>query len=298
MARKIPGPEQFEKFYSDIYAERWETLKESLSSSHQAVAYTGPFIDKDLIPALDGASEVSEHVFFRDGVWPRPELVDYRGEELKNYYLLDYASYICAKLLATPERDCRYLDLCSAPGGKGLIIAGMMSEGSTLICNELSQKRRERLRTVVEEYLPSDIRERVKVTGHDAGRWCLYEKDAFDAVLLDAPCSSERHLLQKPVHLKDWAPGRTKRLAREQWKLLSSAYLVLRPGGRLVYSTCSISPFENDEVVRKLVQKYGDQVKVSAVELPIGEATEFGHLVLPDKSNHGPLYISLIERIA
>ncbi len=297
MARKIPGPLQFENFYSEIYGERWTALKESLLAPHSAVAYKGPFVAKSSVTALASATEVHDHVFKKEGVWPRPEVVDVEGEELKNYYLLDYASYICARLLANPTRDLRYLDLCSAPGGKGLILAGLMSEGSSLICNELSQKRRERLRSVVEEYLPSSTRERVKVTGHDAGRWCLYEKEAFDAVLLDAPCSSERHLLQKPVHLKDWAPGRTKRLAREQWKLLSSAYLVLKPGGRLVYSTCSISPYENDEVVRKLVQKYPDHLKVVPIELELGEQTEFGKIVLPDQSGHGPLYISMIERL-
>lgn len=297
MARKIPGPEQFEKFYSDVYQERWPALKEALRAPHRAVAYKGPFVAKDLVPALEGAREIHQHVFEKEGAWPKPEFVEVDGDKLRNYYLLDYASYLCASLLARSEHDLKYLDLCSAPGGKGLILAGMMSEKSSLICNELSQKRRERLRTVVEEYLPASVRERVKVTGHDAGRWCLYEKEAFDAVLLDAPCSSERHLLQKSVHLKDWAPGRTKRLAREQWKLLSSAFLVLKPGGRLIYSTCSISPFENDEVVRKLALKYSEQLKIVPIELELGEASEFGRIVLPDRTGHGPLYISMIERV-
>lgn len=298
MARKIPGPEQFENFYHDVYGERWPTLRAALIEPHHAIAYTGPFIDESKIEAIKDARKLHDHVFERGEVWPKPELISYQNEELKNYYLLDYASYICAGLLAKKEENLRYLDLCSAPGGKGLILAGMMSGESSLICNELSQKRRERLRTVVEEYLPTHVKERVKVTGHDAGRWCLYEKEAFDAVLLDAPCSSERHLLQKPAHLKDWAPGRTKRLAREQWKLLSSAYLVLKEGGELVYSTCSISPLENDDVVEKLVQKYGNAVQVQKIELPIGESTKYGHMVLPDQSGHGPLYISLIKRVA
>src|SRR5690606_30321837 len=138
--------------------------------------------------------------------------------------------------------------------------------------------RRERLRKVMDEYLPASVRSRVEITGHDAGKWCLYEKEAYDLILLDVPCSSERHLLQKESYMQDWAPGRTKRLAGEQWKFLSSSIQVLRPNGRLLYSTCSISPLENDRVMEKLFAKLGSHVRQIEIDLPIGEKTEFGHI--------------------
>ena len=87
---------------------------------------------------------------------------------------------------------------------------------------------------------------------------------AFDAVLVDAPCSSERHLLHDPQEMATWTPKRTKQNAKRQLDILLQAIFAARPGGRLLYSTCSISPVENDDVVEKLLKKRGEVVEVCA----------------------------------
>lgn len=293
MAKKKSGPQQFEDYYSELYQERWPQLALALKAPHQVVAFVNPqLLCKVELPSE--ARELHPFCYQKEGPWERPSSVD----TLKNYYLLDYASYLAASLLVDQKKPQNYLDLCAAPGGKSLIIAQLMAQGSTLKCNELSQKRRERLRNVMDEYLEAQLRSQVTVTGHDAGKWCLYEQEAYDAILLDVPCSSERHLMQKTAHLKDWAVGRTKRLSMEQWKFLSSAFIVLKKGGRLLYSTCSISPLENDKVIEKLFAKQGGQVRQIKINLDIGEPTEFGHMILPDRTGHGPLYLSLIEKVS
>lgn len=298
MAKRKSGLELFNNYYHEIYGERWETLKEALAAPHKVVAFINPSVDQKEIPSLREAEKLHEDCFELGGAWPRPEvLVSRNGEELKNYYLLDYASYLAAKSLVRPDQDLDYLDLCAAPGGKSLILASLMSDKSTLKSNEYSLARRERLRKVMDEYLSHSVRSRVEITGHDAGKWCLYEKDAYDLILLDVPCSSERHLLQKESYMKDWAPGRTKRLAGEQWKFLSSSIQVLRINGRLLYSTCSISPLENDKVMEKLFTKLGDSVRQIEIDLPIGEKTQFGHIILPDRHQHGPLYMGMVEKV-
>ena len=122
-----------------------------------------------------------------------------------------------------------------------------------------------------------------------------YETSAYDGILLDVPCSSERHVLSSPPHLAAWSPARIKNLAYRQWALLSGAWLVLKPGGYLVYSTCALSPAENDDVVQKLFQKYDDAIRIESESL--GERTQWGVHILPDAAEGaGPIYYAILGK--
>lgn len=283
MGQKKPkGIEAFDTFYKEIYGERWESLKVALSKTKKVSALLNPYCDE----------QVKGNVLW-DGVL-EAESFDRPSGVPANYYLLDAASILSARALkATPEH--KVLDMCAAPGGKSLGIQFQRVEGE-LVVNELSRERRTRLRRVLDEYIPKEKQDNIRVTGFDATTWCLHEKEAFDRILLDAPCSSERHLLENPAKLTDWKEGRSKRLSKLQYSLLASAIQVLRPGGRIVYSTCSISPLENDKVVERLFKRKGEGLRIIHEELPLGEKTEFGTLVLPDRGGWGPLYISVIEK--
>jgi 16S rRNA C967 or C1407 C5-methylase (RsmB/RsmF family) len=127
----------------------------------------------------------------------------------------------------------------------------------------------------------------------------LYETEAFDRVLVDAPCSGERHLLANKSELEVWSPARSKNLAVRQYALLASALAVVKRGGRVVYSTCSISPLENDGVVAKLLKKRPGEVRILKPEglSDKTEPTEHGAIVLPDRDGRGPIYFSVIERV-
>jgi hypothetical protein len=97
------------------------------------------------------------------------------------------------------------------------------------------------------------------VTRLDATNMALVRKTvvphSMDLILLDAPCSGERHLLDNPAEMASWTPGRSKSNAQRQLQLLLSAAQLIRGGGRVVYSTCSISPLENDDVVDEFLAK-------------------------------------------
>ena len=136
----------------------------------------------------------------------------------------------------------------------------------------------------------------IRVTGFDGSKWCLFEKEVFDAILLDAPCSSERHLLHSPEHLKKWSPSRSKNLAVRQYSLAVSALDTLKPGAFLLYSTCSLSPLENDGIIRKMLKKRKGLFEVIPSDVPEGENTDFGKLILPDKDGWGPLYFCLLRK--
>jgi 16S rRNA (cytosine1407-C5)-methyltransferase len=151
---------------------------------------------------------------------------------------MDRASILAAMSLNLPETGL-VLDACAAPGGKSLVIASRMEERTNLISNERSAERRRRLQAVLEGHLDGETRKRIKVSGFDAaalgGRET--ERNRFDAILLDAPCSSERHVIKSPEALSQWTDVRPRSLSRQQWALLSSCFLLLAPGGTLVYAT-------------------------------------------------------------
>lgn len=213
-------------------------------------------------------------------------------------YLLNRASVLASLSLRLPAEGS-ILDACAAPGGKSLVIASLMGPHATLLANELSGERRRRLAKVLDEHLSGDIRERVTVSGFDAaaagGKKGEYSR--FAAILLDAPCSSERHVIASEKALGEWTPARPRFLAKRQWALLSAAFLLLQSGGSLVYATCAISPEENDAVASRLMEKYRDAVIPDPPEFSEGEATRYGRIILPDVcGGMGPMYVARFRK--
>lgn len=272
---KLRGAQGFEKFYSDLYGERWESLKQAFAAPSDSIEYHVPGSQKS--------------------------------------YFLDSASILAALSLPL-ENAADILDLCAAPGGKTLVLASRMPADAHLSSNERSAQRKHRLATVVEECLPPQISERITVSCSDGSTWCTRQSECFDAILLDAPCSSERHVIADPKYLNVWSPSRIKTVAMEQWALLSSAYRLLRSGGYLLYSTCALAPQENDQMMERLVKKFQkegssgfsfvepstDLSEIShcaSLMLPEYEKTQYGYQILPDTSNGaGPIYFSLIKK--
>jgi 16S rRNA (cytosine1407-C5)-methyltransferase len=254
----------FEAYYAELFGSRWEKLRESL-----------------LLP---------------------PASVPY-AEGLVKPYMMDRASVLAALSLRLPSVQGPsvhglILDACAAPGGKSLVLASQMGGEARLLSNELSAERRRRLVNVLDEHLDEEKRNRVTVSGFNAGEsgGKRTEWNRFDAVLLDAPCSSERHVLQNAKALAQWTPARPCSLSRRQWSLLSAAFLLLKPGGSLVYATCALSPKENDVPAARLLSKYDGQAEVDELE-DLGEKTKYGRLILPDTSGGmGPMYIARFRK--
>lgn len=280
------GSQGFNSYYKEIFGDRWEVLKEALL--------------KESVPVSYNLSKIKGE---EDG-------------ELRTYYL-DAASILAAFSLPLKGAE-EILDLCAAPGGKTLVISSLMDEDSKLTSNERSAERKHRLSKVVEEHIPSRIKENITVTCSDGAVWCKTKSNCFDRILLDAPCSSERHVLQDEKYLAQWSPARIKTLSMEQWALLSSAYRMLKDNGILLYSTCALAPKENDEVIERLFKKFDNCVNLSFesekyqnlkndeaklqlftdnVSLPDFERTKYGYQILPDKQNGaGPIYFSIIMK--
>ena len=166
-------------------------------------------------------------------------------------YMQNLSSIIPAVVLGVCEDD-KVLDVCAAPGGKTLKIAEDMNNKGQIIANEVNPIRYDRLVYNIDK-LGADNIEAVNLDGR---KLMLIYKDYFDKVLLDAPCSGEgtiRVMNAKKIKLLKNGP-----FAKLQKELIVSAFNSLKPGGSMVYSTCTISPEENEEVVNYLLKKYNN----------------------------------------
>lgn len=246
--------EDFDTYYQKIWGERWEPLKKAFLKEPEYCALS---------------------------------------EGLLKPYFMDRASQFPAKALDAKPGD-NILDMCAAPGGKTLLLASAKGESGLIIANDKSLYRRNRLRSVINEHLPEKIRKSVKITGYDASSWGLFEKELYDKILLDAPCSSERHLLASPKYLAQWTPARTKQLAVRQFAMLAAALDAVKSGGKIVYCTCSVSPLENDGIIEKLYKKRKGLFEIERDAEYGGEESRYGIQFLPDRSGAGPIFYAII----
>ena len=192
-----------------------------------------------------------------------------------------------------------------------------------LVANELSANRRGRLRQVLSGCLPEECQSSLRTTAFDAAAWGQHEQDRYDRILLDIPCSSERHLIQDPAYLQDWSPRRSSQLAQQAYAMGLSAGRALKTGGILLYCTCALSDLENDDNVERIIERSLAQsgrfgyrldplgplcldtwVSELAAMTPAGqgievEATRFGQRIWPDRADgFGPLYFARLRKVA
>ncbi|MEM9414760.1 MAG: RsmB/NOP family class I SAM-dependent RNA methyltransferase [Planctomycetota bacterium] len=175
-----------------------------------------------------------------------------------------------ASMLAPLALDARpgesVLDLCAAPGGKTLMLAAMMENTGTLNAVEPGKTRFFKLRANLERGGAAMVK-----TYHTDGRSVGRKTPGrFDKVLVDAPCAGEAMFTTRdPASYRDWSAKKVQRCARVQKALLRSALESVRPGGTVLYCTCSMSVAENEQVVAHTLGKLGDAVALEALpELP------------------------------
>lgn len=178
------------------------------------------------------------------------------------YYLQEPSAMAPVSALA-PQPSERVLDLCAAPGGKTTQIASAMAGAGVLVANELVH---DRCVTLAENCERMGVRNAVITQLSPdaiADHYPLY----FDAILVDAPCSGEGMVRREPTVERQWHDEFPAECAAIQISILTAAVQALRPGGRLVYSTCTINPLENELVCAKLLTIF-PALRLCAVNLP------------------------------
>jgi NOL1/NOP2/sun family putative RNA methylase len=167
------------------------------------------------------------------------------------YYLQD-PSAMCPAEMLSPVPGDYVLDLAASPGGKTTQLASLMRGSGLLVANEIKEKRVGHLAMNVERWGAENI----VITNETPERLADHFGPTFDRVLVDAPCSGEG-MFRKDVGARaDWSPEMVAGCAIRQHNILRVAVKLVRPGGFLLYSTCTFAPEEDEEVILSILDKY------------------------------------------
>lgn len=184
------------------------------------------------------------------------------------FYIQNLSSMIPALLLAPTSKDT-VLDMCAAPGSKTSQLADMMNNKGKIYANDEDAWRAQKLKDVLDEFHVKNAE--IKI-GKGENYGSLYSHH-FDKILLDAPCSGEGQVyLEGDSPLRFWSVKRVKGMAALQKKLIESAFKALKPGGTMIYSTCTLEPAENEDVVQYLLEK---QPKAKLLDIELTQQPEF-----------------------
>ena len=162
-------------------------------------------------------------------------------------YLQDEASQLVAYAMEVKPRE-RVLDACAAPGGKTTLIADRANDQAFIVAGDRSATR---MATVVATTRLHELKS-IRPVILDATESLPFPRETFDRVLVDAPCSGTGTLRANPEIRWRLAPADFAKFAEQQKRIVRKAIEVLKPGGRLVYSTCSVEPEENEQVIKDL----------------------------------------------
>lgn len=169
------------------------------------------------------------------------------------YYIQDASAMAPVEAL-DPKPGETILDLCAAPGGKTTQIAAKMQGQGLLIANEIDRKR---INALIENVERCGVTNAV-VLNETPEKLRPRFTHFFDRILVDAPCSGEGMFRKDPEVVERWSPRLIEKCAELQLDILSAASDMLKPGGRLVYSTCTFNPKENEEVLARFLSSHPD----------------------------------------
>ncbi|UTX50999.1 RsmB/NOP family class I SAM-dependent RNA methyltransferase [Candidatus Saccharibacteria bacterium TM7i] len=195
------------------------------------------------------ASPLYEYGYLVDG--DLSAVRDSRLQQEGYVYIQNAASWLPV-LQLNPQPDEVVLDMCAAPGGKTSLIAAMSQNKAQITANDNSRPRLMRLKANMER-LGADIEQ---FTLYDASSLTRsLAPEMFDKILLDAPCSGEGMMqYDTDKDFDSWSTAHVKRLGKLQRKLIMQAWELLKPGGTLIYSTCTMAPEENEAVIDYLLR--------------------------------------------
>lgn len=201
--------------------------------------------------------------FFAEGYALGNTLEHYLG-----YIYLQGAASMIPPLVLNPKKDEMVLDMCASPGSKTSQIAAMMENTGLIIANDNAIDRLKPLTLNLQRCGVSNT-----VFTLMEGRW--FKDLEFDRILVDAPCSGIGTIRKSFKTIEMWNPNFSKKMCGIQKQLLSTAIPMLKPGGTLVYSTCTLEPEEDEGVVDTILEKH-PELKVEKIDLDIkhGKAVE------------------------
>ena len=250
--------EDFIEQLRGLLPEEWEALADTITSSEPSVAVRVNEARGVIVP--NGARRVPwcDSGFYLND---RPAFTFDPNWHAGRYYVQDASSMFIAHVIGLLIHEpVRYLDLCAAPGGKTTAAVQALPQGSLTVANEIVPPRARVLadnvirwgnpRCVVTSNAPAQIG---KLT------------DFFDVIAADVPCSGEGMMRKDDEAVAQWTPALVEQCAQRQREILADAWSALRPGGLLIYSTCTYNRQENEEMADFIVRELG----ATSLEVPV-----------------------------
>ena len=212
-------------------------------------------------------------------------------------FYMQEPSASAAVTILHPEKGMKVLDLCAAPGSKSTQIAEMLDNTGLLVSNEINTKRAGILLENIERSGTANTMVLNSDTKHAANAFPAF----FDAVLCDAPCSGEGMMRKNEEARRQWSEKLVYNCASLQKEILDNAYACLKPGGRMVYSTCTFAPEENEMQISAFLQRHPDMHTIP-IDVPFGRPalacsghTEYARRIYPMDGGEGH-FICLMEK--
>lgn len=249
--------ERYEKI--DDSEEFWEYMAKPLRFSFRVNTLKAK-ID-EVIESLKDRFEIEPIPWCKEGFFCDKEVGGTIEHQIGVIFSQEASSMIPAVVL-DPKPGMLVLDMCASPGGKTTQIAQYMENEGCIVANDVKY---DRINILISNIQRCGVLI-AKVTMKD-GRFFKRFKDTFDRILIDAPCSNVGMIRKNYRYLKMWSLKEVYSLSRLQKELVLAGYKALKPGGVMVYSTCTLDPLENEEVVDYLISN--TDAKLEEIDLPV-----------------------------
>jgi 16S rRNA C967 or C1407 C5-methylase (RsmB/RsmF family) len=242
----------FEEYYSNEYKERWPLLKNALLADKHYILVGNSFTNYNF--------NLENKINWYPNSFETTTKVEIPSDEsnLKVFYPIDGASLFPVMALDLHEND-KVLDLCAAPGGKSTLLNSLLNNESALIANEVVKQRADVLAQNISKWGTSNV----VVTNNDPSSYSEME-NVFDIILVDAPCSGSGLFRKQHDAVDEWSLDNVNLCCQRQKRILSDVIGSLKQGGTLVYSTCSYSQQENEDIADWLMTEF----ELTSVEIP------------------------------
>lgn len=245
---------EYEEFLAALEGERYQALRlNALKQNAEGISAAelpGERVGENLAEFLGRLTKVpwAKNGYYYE-ISDQPGKHPYHGAGV--YYIQEPSAMAPVELLEVKPGE-RILDLCAAPGGKSTQIGAALEGKGLLVCNEIYPARAKILSENIERM---GIRNAC-VTNETPGHLAQIFVEYFDRILVDAPCSGEGMFRKNEAAIQEWSPENVELCASRQDEILDCAAKMLRPGGRLVYSTCTFAVLENEGSIQRFVERH------------------------------------------
>lgn len=271
-----------------------------------------PFLGEDLLDAINSSSPVSVRLnpnkqkaelnFLQEVEWcsngiylqERPSFTLDPHFHAGTYYPQEAGSMVLDTVFKQLDLDPSpaVLDLCAAPGGKSTLIASFLNNNGILVSNEVIQQRS----TILRENMNKWGATNVVVTNNDPKDFQRLPQ-FFDVVVVDAPCSGEGMFRKDPNSRTEWSEENVQICTARQKRIVMDVWDALKPGGYLIYSTCTFNSSENEDNVSWFRNELGAELKMPVLPEEISKGRNgIGHYFIPGKNNAEGFYLAVLRK--